>query len=346
MRAAYLDGIRDVSIGQAPAPAIDLPEEVLIRVQTVGVCGSDMHYYRTGRIGDQVVQFPFTVGHECCGVVENVGEGVKSLHVGQRVAVDPLRWCGECDQCKAGRIHTCRRQSFLGCPGQSSGCLGDYVVMPEASCYPVPDEVTNDQAVLVEPFAIGLWAAKLAGDVQGKTAAIFGAGPIGLCVLEALKAGGIDKAYMTEIRDYRVEKAGEFGPAWVGNPNTEDVVEGILSREPTGVDFAFECAGEQETIDQAVDVLKPGGKLLVAGIPEVDRISFRMDTLRRHELTVQPVRRQNECTDEAIELVRTGKVDLDPMVTHHFPLEDTQRAFDIVADYDDGAVKVMIEVSE
>ncbi|MFP4054969.1 MAG: zinc-dependent alcohol dehydrogenase [Phycisphaerae bacterium] len=345
MRAAFLTDIRQVEVRQTAEPRIQKPDDVLLRVNTVGVCGSDMHYFRTGRIGDQVVTFPFTVGHECVATVEEVGSAVQNLGPGQRVAVDPLRWCNECDQCKAGRFHTCRNQTFLGCPGQAAGCMADYTVLPEQSCYPIPDGLSDDRGVLVEPFAIALWAAKLAGDLAGKTVGILGAGPIGLCVLEACKAAGAERTYVTEIRDYRVEKARRFAPTWVGNPNRCDVVAEVASAEPLKLDAVFECAGEQSTIDQGLDMIKPGGKLLIAGIPEVDRVSFRMDTMRRNEITIQPVRRQNECTDEAIALVHEGKVNLDPMVTHHFPLEEVQRAYQIVADYEDGAVKVMIEVS-
>ncbi|MFP4433926.1 MAG: zinc-dependent alcohol dehydrogenase [Planctomycetota bacterium] len=345
MRAAFLTDIRQVKVKQTAPPTIQQPTDVLLRVRKVGVCGSDTHYFRTGRIGDQVVEFPFTIGHECVATVEAVGSGVKNLQVGRRVAVDPLRWCNECDQCLAGRFHTCRNQQFLGCPGQAAGCMADYTVMPEQSCYVLPDGVSDDQAVLVEPFAIALWATKLAGDLSGKTVGILGAGPIGLCVSEACRAAGAETVYMTEIRDDRIEKAKAFKPDWIGNPHHCDVVAEIVQRQPLKLDCVFECAGEQVTLDQGLDMIKPGGKLLIVGIPEVDRVSFRMDTMRRNEITVQPVRRQNECTDEAIELVRSGKVNLDPMVTHHYPLEAAQRAYQIVADYDDGAVKVIIEVS-
>ena len=132
------------------------------RVATVGVCGSDMHYYRHGRIGSQVVQFPWIVGHECSGTVEQVGTGVKTLRVGDRVAVDPLIACGRCDQCLLGRENTCRNQKFLGCPGQTPGAMAEQLVMPERNCFPIPPHMTFEQATLVEPFAIGLYASKLA----------------------------------------------------------------------------------------------------------------------------------------------------------------------------------------
>ena len=345
MKAAYLTALRTVEIRQTTDPVLERDDDVLIRVATVGVCGSDMHYYRTGRIGDQVVEYPWIVGHECAGTVEAVARGAEGLKVGDRVAVDPLIVCGRCDQCLAGRAHTCRDQVFLGCPGQIAGSLAEYIVMPARCCYPIPPGMTMTQATLVEPFSIGFHAARrLGGDVAGKTAAVLGSGPIGLCVMLALKHGGAGKTYMTDLRDNRLALARTMGADWTGNAGADDVADDILRAEPPGVDLAFECAGEQETLDQCVEVLKPGGTLLVVGIPELDRISFAMDQMRRKELCVQNVRRQNECMTTAIELVASGLIDLDTMVTHNYTLEQTNEAFDVVADYRDNAVKAMIHL--
>ena len=345
MKAAFLTALRTVEIREVPAPELRRDDDVLIRAATVGVCGSDMHYYRTGRIGDQVVEYPWIVGHECAGTVEAVGAGAGKLKVGDRVAVDPLIACGRCDQCLAGRHHTCREQAFLGCPGQIAGSLAEYIVMPASCCYPIGPAMTMTQATLIEPFAIGFYAARrLAGDVAGKTAAVLGSGPIGLCVMLALKQGGAASVYMTDIRNNRLAVAAAMGADRTGNPDAGDVVDDIRQAEPLGVDLAFECAGEQDTLDQCVDVLKPGGTLLVVGIPELDRISFVMDQMRRKELCVRNVRRQNDCMAAAIELVAAGLVDLDPMVTHNYTLDQTNEAFDVVADYRDNAVKAMIHM--
>lgn len=346
MKVAYLTALRTVEIREEPKPRLQRDDDVLIRVDTVGVCGSDMHYYRTGRIGDQVVQYPWIVGHECAGTVEAVAPGATGVAVGDRVAVDPLVACGRCDQCLSGRAHTCRDQAFLGCPGQLAGSLADYITMPAACCYGVPDAMTTTQATMIEPFSIGYYAARrLAGDVTGKTVAILGSGPIGLCVLAALKHGGAGAVYMTDLRDNRLELARTMGADWTGNPRSHDIVSAIEQAQPLGVDLAFECAGEQDTLDQCVEVLTPGGTLLVVGIPELDRISFLMDQMRRKELLVQNVRRQNDCMADAIELVATGQVDLDAMVTHNYSIEQTNEAFDVVADYRDNAVKAMIHLA-
>ncbi len=344
LKAAYMRGIGRMEIREAPEPQIQAPDEVKLRVEVVGVCGSDMHYYRTGRIGDQVVQFPWTVGHEFSATVVEAGSAVDNVRVGDRVAVDPLVTCGECDQCLSARLHTCRNQKFMGCPNQLPGAMVEFVVLPARCCYRAPEPMTAVQAGLTEPLAIGIHAQRLAGDVTGKKIAILGSGPIGLSVLVALKSQGPCTVYMTDIRSYRAEIARNFGADWIGNPSEQDIVAEIHRREPHGMDFVYECAGEQETVDQSLELLTPGGTLMLVGIPETDRLSFEMNAMRRKELRVQNVRRQNHCTEAGIEMLQEGKINLDAMVTHHFPLTDSQKAFDIVSNYDDNVVKAMIHL--
>ena len=181
MKAAFLTGIRQMEILETSQPQINDPHSVLLRVGTVGVCGSDVHYYTAGRIGSLVVTYPEWTGHECAGTIVGVGDQVKRLKVGERVAVDPLIPCGHCDQCLLGREHTCRNQAFLACPGQGPGALAEYLVMPERCCYAIPDGMTMVQAAAIEPLSVGLYAQRLAQMQPGAKIAILGAGPIGLC---------------------------------------------------------------------------------------------------------------------------------------------------------------------
>jgi L-iditol 2-dehydrogenase len=345
MRAAFLTGIRQLEIRDTAQPEIGNPHSVLLRVGAVGVCGSDVHYYTAGRIGTLVAKYPEWTGHECAGTVVGVGNQVKRVTVGQRVAVDPLIPCGHCDQCLSGREHTCRYQNFLACPGQGPGALAEYLVMPERSCYAIPESMTMVQAAVIEPLSIGLYAQRLAQMPPGAKSAILGSGPIGLCVLLASRAAGDCAVYATDLLDERLEMARRCGATWTGNPRQIDVVRAILELEPLGVDFVFECAGQQETLDQAIELLKPGGSVLLIGIPEVDRVSFSIHTLRRQEIRLQNVRRQNQCMAAAIELVSRGAINLDQLVTHHFSLAETKQAFDLVADYRDGVVKAVVHVS-
>ncbi|NLW86017.1 MAG: alcohol dehydrogenase catalytic domain-containing protein [Planctomycetes bacterium] len=341
MKKAYLTAVGSIELRNEPAPVIERDDEVRIRVHSVGVCGSDMHYFRSGRIGRQIVKFPWAVGHECAGVIDQAGPS-SGLAAGTRVAVDPLAPCLACDQCAGGREHTCRNQKFLGVPDQMPGAMAEYLVLPGRCCVAIPDSMTFHQAVMTEPFAIALWAVKLAGDVAGKSVGILGSGPVGLCVLEALKLAGAGRVFATDLLDYRVALAAKMGAAWSGK--AEDVEESMASRCPLGLDVVFECAGDNDAIDQAARLLAPGGLLVLVGIPEGDRISFDMNYLRRKELRVQNVRRQNGCTRRAVELTASGRANLDPIVTHRYEFDRSQEAFDTVSRYADGVVKAMIDM--
>jgi threonine dehydrogenase-like Zn-dependent dehydrogenase len=216
--------------------------------------------------------------------------------------------------------------------------------MPAESCFPTHGKITAEQAVLCEPFAIGIYAVQQAALRPEARIGILGAGPIGLSVLEAAKAEGITGIYVTDKLPERVRAAEKAGACWCGNPLRQDVVRDILKQEPLGLDAVFECAGQQETMDQGVDLLRPGGRIMLVGIPREDRISFMPDRMRRKELTLINVRRQNECTQKAIDRVASGNVNIDYMITHRFGLEETPAAFDLVAGYKDGVIKALIKL--
>ena len=345
MKAAFLTGIRGMEIRETPDPQIAAPDDVLVRIDAVGVCGSDVQYYTTGAIGSQKIQYPWTVGHECAGTVVEVGGAVSGLAAGRRVAIDPLKTCGTCDQCLSGRSHTCRNQAFLACPDQLPGALAEYIVMPAECCFPVPDSMNNDEVTIVEPLSIGLYACGLAPENPPKRAAILGVGPIGLSVLLSLRAAGAEEIFVTDLLPERLETAAAMGADWTGCHPSQDVVAEMLARAELGMDCVFECAGQQETLDQCVQLLRPGGTILAIGIPELDRVSFSPDVMRRNEIRLQNVRRQNQCVQGAIDLISSGRADVMPMVTHHFDLAESREAFEMVADYRDGVIKAIINVA-
>jgi L-iditol 2-dehydrogenase len=344
MKAVVLTRLKTMDLVDVPEPQPDAERNVLLEVGAVGVCGSDVHYYRTGRIGSQVVQYPYRVGHECAGTVLETGPGVRTLKPGDRVAVEPAMSCGTCDQCRVGRRHTCRTLRFLGCPGQAEGCLSERIAMPEDCCVPVGLNTSLEQAALVEPLSIGVYAVTQSVPMPGARIGILGCGPIGLSVLLPALAEGAAAVYATDRIDARLNVAREMGATWTGNPDTQDVVRAIAGAEPLLLDAVFECCGEQEALDQAVRLLKPGGKLMLIGIPAVDRVSFQIDLIRRNEICIQNVRRQNACMQRALDLVESGRIDVSGLITHRFSLERTQDAFDLVAAYADGVVKAMIAV--
>ena len=343
MKSVQLTAIRQMKMAEVAAPQIKNDDDVLLKIECMGVCGSDVHYYETGRIGSQVVQYPFVVGHECAATVKEVGKKVKGLKVGDRVVVEPAIVCGECDQCRQGRENTCRKLKFLGCPGQVDGCLSEYIVMPAACCLKMPDNMTFEQGVICEPLAIGVYSVKQSQIRAGSDIAILGAGPIGLSCMIGAKAAGVKSIFMTDKIAERVVAAGNNGAKWSGNPQKEDVVAEILKRKAGGMDVVFECAGQPETIDEALELLKPGGRLMLIGIPREDRVSFIIDRMRRKEITVVNIRRQNKCTEATIEGIASGAMDVDFMITHRFTFGDTQKAFDLVAGYEQGVIKALID---
>ena len=345
MKKVVLTGIRKIELISAPEPTIFMDEEVMIEIKTVGVCGSDIHYYSEGRIGSQVVEYPFAIGHECSGIVREIGPSVKNVKVGDLVVVDPAVHCGNCDQCLTGRLHTCRNNLFLGCPGQLEGCLSEYIVMPCFSCFPVTHKMNPVQAALIEPFAVGVYSVKQAGRLNRNTSVlVFGAGPIGLSILMKLAADGIDNTGMIEPLEFRLKKAGDLGARYLINPGAGDLQQSLQAYEKLGVDVVFEASGDQTAVSNALKALKPGGRLVLVGIPPSAKYTFDMDLMRRKELNVINIRRQNHCVQEAIEMVINGKADVEKMVTHRFSPEESAIAFDMVAGYKKGVIKAIIDM--
>jgi L-iditol 2-dehydrogenase len=344
MKSMMLTGIRQMEMKVVPEPLIVNPNDAKIKMLVVGVCGSDIHYYTQGRIGSQVVKYPFSVGHEGSGIVVEVGSGVKRVKPGDIIAIDPAMPCLECDQCLAGRHHTCRKLKFLGCPGQAEGCLSEFIVMPEGSCFLLNNGLLPDHGVISEPLAIGVYSIKKAIPFKGAKIGILGFGPIGLSVMLAAKAQGVNSIYVTDKIDARLSLAIKEGAALTANPLCEKVVNKILEKEPLALDFVFECCGQQDAFDQAIDLLKPGGKLIGIGIPEFDRWSMSVEKTRRREISIQFIRRQVDCVEHSLDQMIAGKIDVSNMITHRFPFEKAKEAFDLVAGYSDGVMKAVIDI--
>lgn len=343
MKTMMLTGIREMQMQEVPDPLLINNTDVLIRLKVVGVCGSDVHYYNTGKIGSQQVNYPFPVGHEAAGDVIKTGKSVTRVKAGDRIAIEPAMPCRECDQCKSGRPHTCRKLRFLGCPGQADGCLSEYIIMPETSCFPIPDHMSYDEAAISEPLAIGLYGVKQSIPMEGAKIGILGFGPIGMSVMLSAIARGVSRVYVTDKIDKRLKHAKKLGAIYTGNPDSSDITEEISNLEPELLDAVFECCGQQDAIDQAIDLLKPGGKLMIIGIPQVEKLSFSVDSMRHKEICVQNVRRQNDTLDETLEMIANQKINVSSMATHRFSFDDTKAAFDLVSEYRDGVMKAMID---
>jgi L-iditol 2-dehydrogenase len=343
MKSVKLTRLRQLEVLEVAEPQIIQPSDVKIKMKVMGVCGSDIHYFTDGAIGTQIVEYPFAVGHEGAGEVVEVGTAVTCVKPGDRVAIEPAMSCGVCDQCLAGRPHTCRKIKFLGCPGQAEGLMSDYIVMPEESCVKIPDNLSYDEATITEPLAIGIYALRCAQLKGGEKIGILGMGPIGQSVMAPAKLYGVSKVYCTEKIEERCILASKSGADWIGNPLKNNVVSEILTEEPLALDVVFECSGSADALEQSLHLIKPGGKLVIVGIPPTNTIKLDINLLRRNEITVVNVRRQNHCVHEAIDLIVSKKIDVSNWVTHRFSLSQSQEAFETVASYKDGVLKAMID---
>ena len=345
MKVAHFTALRRIELADAPEPSIQRPDDVLIAIDRVGVCGSDIHYYLEGRIGDQILRYPATLGHECSGTVLAAGPEVKHLAAGDRVAVDPAFPCGACDQCRAGRFHTCRRLRFMGQPGQAAGALAERAVVPAGCCFKIPDSVSLDEAMLVEPLSVALHATRLAQLADGMKIAILGTGPIGLSVMLCAKANSACTVVATDLLDERLAVAERCGANTTINARQSDVAAECAYAGMAEFDVVFECSGDPACVNQGLSLLGPGGAAILVGIPPVDAISFDPHVVRRNELRLQGVRRQNHCVGPVIDLIAAGRLDASPLVTHRFPMEKASDAFELVADYRDGVIKAVVDVS-
>jgi L-iditol 2-dehydrogenase len=350
MSAARLYGARDLRTEQIPAPGAPGPEQALLRVTSVGICGSDLHTYVDGRIGDTSVQEPLILGHEFAAVVEAVGEGALDGHFqplvpGTRVAVDPAQPCGRCEMCEQGHPNLCHRLHFCGLY-PDPGSLCEYMIMPAHTCFPVPDSVDNDAAALLEPLGVAIHAIDLAKIKVADSVAILGAGPIGLFVLQLAKLSGAEPVYISDKFDWRLEVAAQYGAIPV---NCDKVDPVAFVREATGgrgVDVAIEAAWADHSVQQAAEMTRLGGRMVLVGIPGPDKMEMKASTARRKGLTIRMSRRMKHVYPRAIKLAASGKVDLNGIVSHRVPLAQAPEAYAMNAAYEDRVVKVMVEVSK
>ncbi len=317
-----------------------------MKIASVGTCGSDVHYYLEGAIGDQVVTAPIQMGHEFSAWVAALGDGVEGLEVGRLVAVEPAIPCGVCESCLHGHPNLCPDVRFCGTP-PIDGVFAEYAVMPAENCFPLPEGFTPEEGALLEPLGIAIHTVDLAHLKVGQTVAVLGAGPVGLLTAAVARAAGAGAVYMTEPNPDRRAFALEYCADAVFDPEREDVVAAVMAATGgRGVDVAFEAAGAPETPDQAAHMTRPGGKVVVVGIPVEDEMVMAAGNVRRKGLTIKLVRRMKHTYPRAIRMVQTGMVDVAALATHRFPLTRIAEAFELVAGYRDGVLRAIIEVGK
>jgi L-iditol 2-dehydrogenase len=316
--AAVLHGVGDLRVEEHPMP-VPGPNEVVVEIRSVGICGSDVHYYEHGRIGDFVVSSPMVLGHESSGVVVDRAPGVTVPRIGQRVAVEPGVPCGHCEQCRRGNYNLCPNVVFFATP-PVDGTLSRYVAVHAAFAHPVPDSMSDDAAALIEPLSVGLWANRRAGTGIGSRVLVTGAGPIGvLCALTA-RAAGATWTGLADVHPARLEAAGKF-----------DVDEVIDAR--SGVDYAefepdvlLECTGAPPVVTAGIKALQPLGRAILVGMGPSPEQSLPVSVIQNRELTVTGTFRYAHTYPDAIALVAAGRIDLDALVGARLPLAESEAA--------------------
>ena len=327
MRVAIMEGIGKMGFTQRPIPT-PKEDEVLVKLEYVGICGSDMHYYETGAIGDFVVEPPFVLGHEPGGTVVEVGSKVTHLKVGDRVALEPWKTCGHCRYCREGKYNLCPDVVFFATP-PVDGVFQEYVAHEADLCFKLPDNVSTLEGALIEPLAVGFHAA-IQGDAHlGQKAVVMGAGCIGLVSLMALKARGVQEVYVVDVMDKRLDKALELGATAVINGKKEDVVARLNQLTGgQGTDLAIDTAGSEFTVRQAIMAAAKGSTIVLVGYSRTGEMNMPTDFILNKELTLKSVFRYRHIYPIAIEAVASGKVNLKGIVSNIFPLSDIQNAMD------------------
>ena len=345
MKVAVMLGVGKMGFEERDIPKAK-DDEVLVKLEYVGICGSDLHYYETGAIGDYVVKPPFVLGHEPGGTVVEVGKNVKHLKVGDRVALEPGKTCGHCEFCKTGRYNLCPDVVFFATP-PVDGVFQEYVAHEADLCFKLPDNVSTLEGALIEPLAVGFHAAIQGEAHLGQRAVVMGAGCIGLVSMMALKARGVSEVYVVDIMEKRLEKALELGATGVINGAKEDVLERV--KELTGgagMDLVIETAGTEITTRQAIHMAKKGSNIVLVGYSKSGEMTLPMSLVLDKELTFKTVFRYRHIYPMAIDAVAAEKVNLKGIVTDVFGLDEAQKAMDYSVNNKADIVKAVIRIAE
>lgn len=343
MKVAVQTALNELEIQERDIPKIKA-HEVLVRVDYVGICGSDLHYFEHGRIGNFIVDYPFVLGHEVGGTVVALGEDVKDLKVDDRVALEPQITCGECEFCKSGRYNLCNEVEFFATP-PIDGVFQEYVAHEANLCFKLPDNVSTLEGALIEPLSVGLHAAMQGEAKLGQTAVVTGTGCIGLTSMLALKAMGVSQVIVVDLVDERLAKAKELGADYTINGKKENTVERILEiTQGKGFDLGIETAGSEITTRQLIEASKKGANIVLVGYSPTGEVTLPMGMALDKELTFKTVFRYRNSYPTAINAVASGQINVKDIVTHTYEFADVKQALDDAINKKDEVVKAAIRI--
>ena len=342
MLVAELSSPRQFHIADAPSVPDPGPGEIQVAVKAVGVCGSDLHYFSEGGIGDARCLYPMVLGHEPSGVVAKTGAGVSGWSAGDRAILEPAIYCYHCELCMTGHHNVCSNIRFMSMPADP-GFFRERVNLPATNLLALPKSMSDAQGALVEPLAVIVHSMQLAAPRPGEKAVVFGAGPIGLLTIAMLKLSGIHRIWSVEPVAARRELAKAMGADAVIDPSKADPVQEILRESSKrGVDIAIDCAAQGNTINQCVHIARNAGRVVVTGIPAQDHINLAFHIMRRKELAFLSVRRSNHDSETALRLIESDPKRFSPLLTHERPITQIQSAFELCESHADGVGKMTI----
>ena len=301
------------------------PDEVLVKLEYVGICGSDLHYFENGRIGDFIVKPPFVLGHEAGGIVVETGKSVRHLKAGDKVALEPGKTCGICEYCRQGLYNLCPDVVFFATP-PVDGVFQEYCAHEAALCFKVPDSMSTMEAALIEPLAVGFHAAVTSGAKLGKTALVTGSGCIGLVSMMALKALGVSRVFISDVEEERLKKASSLGAYMAINSKINNPEKIIPDKNNGGVDIVIETSGAEAAANQGIAALKKGGSLVFVGYSANGMMNLRLGSALDKEISMKTIFRYRHVYPLAIDAVNRGLVDIKNIVTNVFEFDDIQNA--------------------
>lgn len=343
MKVAVMNNIGEMGYEERPIPMAK-ENEVLVQLEYVGICGSDLHYYETGRIGDYIVKPPFVLGHEPGGVVVEVGEKVTHLKVGDRVALEPGKTCGKCEFCRSGNYNLCPDVVFFATPPYD-GVFQEYVAHDADLCFKLPDNVSTLAGALIEPLAVGMHAANQGDAHVGQTAVVTGAGAIGLVTVLALKVRGVSRIIVVDVMQKRLDKALELGATEIINASSIDAVSKVMElTNGNGCDLVIETAGTEITTNQAIHMVKKGSNIVLVGYGKTGKMDLEMSLALDKEITFKTVFRYRHIYPMAIDAVASGKINLEDIVTNIFEFDDIQNAMDSSVKNKADIVKAVVRI--